>query len=146
MSADDYIKQFTSNWWLEMNKTKGVLQKDKNVNKSKFLNKSAQDINDGMISPRGNIVIKTPEGQIMPNKKDYLIATTNPNSLLSKNPAQNVTQYLIDDTKIVSTMEMVRKAVEQSTVEIVKAVSQNRDVNLNGRKVGEMINMSNNRI
>lgn len=107
---------------------------------------SLKSMNDGMISPRGNIVIKTPEGQIMPNPKDYLIATTNPNSLLSKNPSQNITQYLIDDTKIISTMEMVRKAVEQSTVEIVKAVSQNKDVNLNGRKVGEMINMSNNRI
>ena len=43
-------------------------------------------------------------------------------------------------------MEMVKKAVEQQTIEIVKAFSQNRDVNLNGRKVGEMINMSNNRI
>jgi len=109
-------------------------------------NLSPSNIDDGMISPKGNIVIKTPVGDILPNVKDYIITTTNPSSLLSNNASQNITQYLIDETKMVSTMEMVRKAVEQQTLEIVKAVSQNRDVNLNGRKVGEMINMSNNRI
>jgi hypothetical protein len=110
--------------------------------KSKFV----KEIQDGMISPQGNIVIKTPVGDILPNVKDYIITTTNPSSLLSNNASQNITQYLIDETKMVSTMEMVKKAVEQQTIEIVKAFSQNRDVNLNGRKVGEMINMSNNRI
>jgi hypothetical protein len=109
-------------------------------------NLSPSKINDGMISPNGNIVIKTPIGDILPNAKDYIITTTNPSALLSNNASQNITQYLIDETKMVSTMEMVKKAVEQQTIEIVKAVSQNRDVNLNGRKVGEMINMSNNRI
>jgi hypothetical protein len=108
--------------------------------------KSIEKIQDGMISPNGNIVIKTPIGDILPNAKDYIITTTNPSALLSNNASQNITQYLIDETKMVSTMEMVKKAVEQQTIEIVKAVSQNRDVNLNGRKVGEMINMSNNRI
>jgi len=132
MSLDKFMEVYT----------KGYVERHKEQVKTE----NTQTMNDGMISPRGNIVIKTPEGQIMPNPKDYLIATTNPNSLLSKNSSQNITQYLIDDTKIVSTMEMVRKAVEKSTEEIVKAVSQNRDVNLNGRKVGEMINMSNNRI
>jgi len=110
--------------------------------KSKFV----KELNDGMISPQGNIVIKTPVGDILPNLKDYIITTTNPSALLSNNASQNITQYLIDETKMVSTMEMVKKAVEQQTIEIVKAFSQNRDVNLNGRKVGEMINMSNNRI
>ena len=132
MSLDKFMEVYT----------KGYVERHKEQVKTE----NTQTMNDGMISPRGNIVIKTPEGQIMPNPKDYLIATTNPNSLLSKSPSKNITQYLIDDTKIVSTMEMVRKAVEKSTEEIVKAVSQNRDVNLNGRKVGEMINMSNNRI
>lgn len=144
VGLEEVMNDFSRKFY-ESSLPKGVLSNELPVG-GKFLNKNIQSMNDGMISPRGNIVIKTPEGQIMPNKKDYLIATTNPNSLLSKNPSQSITQYLIDDTKIVSTMEMVRKAVEQSTVEIVKAVSQNREVNLNGRKVGEMINMSNNRI
>lgn len=144
IGLEEVMNDFSRKFY-ESSLPKGVLSNELPVG-GKFLNKNIKSMNDGMISPRGNIVIKTPEGQIMPNPKDYLIATTNPNSLFSKNPSQNITQYLIDDTKIISTMEMVRKAVEQSTVEIVKAVSQNKDVNLNGRKVGEMINMSNNRI
>lgn len=127
LGIDDYMK----------NKTEAYIKKNP---------KSIEKIQDGMISPNGNIVIKTPIGDILPNAKDYIITTTNPSALLSNNASQNITQYLIDETKMVSTMEMVKKAVEQQTIEIVKAVSQNRDVNLNGRKVGEMINMSNNRI
>ena len=40
-------------------------------------------VNDAVINPNGGIVISTPEGQIIPNKKDSVITTTNPGGLLS---------------------------------------------------------------
>lgn len=102
-------------------------------------------INDGIISPNGKVVVQTPLGQINTNPKDYLIATPSPNELLQKN-VQQVSQFMIDDTKIVTTLQMITKAVEKSTQDIVKAVSANKDVYLNQRKVGEMFNINNQRV
>lgn len=40
-------------------------------------------VNDSMISPSGQIMISTPQGNILPNKNDSIITTTNPGGLLS---------------------------------------------------------------
>lgn len=111
----------------------------------KVVNKKNETINDGIISPNGKVVVQTPLGQINTNPKDYLIATPSPNELLQKN-VQQVSQFMIDDTKIVTTLQMVTKAVEKSAQDIVKAVSANKDVYMNQRKVGEVFNINNQRV
>jgi len=40
-------------------------------------------VNDSVINPQGGIVISTPEGQIVPNRKDSIITTTDPKGMLS---------------------------------------------------------------
>ena len=40
-------------------------------------------VNDSMISPSGQIMISTPQGNILPNKNDSIITTTNPGGLLN---------------------------------------------------------------
>lgn len=44
---------------------------------------AAAVLNDGLISPSGQIMISTPEGMIKPNKNDSIITTTDPGSLLN---------------------------------------------------------------
>ena len=39
-------------------------------------------VDDGLISPQGNVVISTPKGAIVPDKSDSIVTTTNPGGLL----------------------------------------------------------------
>ena len=39
-------------------------------------------VDDGLISPQGNVVISTPKGAIVPDKSDSIITTTNPGGVL----------------------------------------------------------------
>lgn len=51
-------------------------------------------VNDGLISPSGQILISTPEGMIKPNKNDSIITTTNPGALLSGGGSGKTDQLL----------------------------------------------------
>jgi hypothetical protein len=44
---------------------------------------SPKTVNDGLISPTGQIMISTPEGMIKPNKNDYIGLSTNPDALFN---------------------------------------------------------------
>lgn len=44
---------------------------------------SPKKVNDGLISPTGQIMISTPEGMIKPNKNDYIGLSTNPDALFN---------------------------------------------------------------
>jgi len=49
-----------------------------------------QSVNDGVVDPTGRITVSTPEGMIVPNRKDHLLFTTNPNALLNKGDDNSV--------------------------------------------------------
>ncbi len=44
---------------------------------------TAMSMSDGMINPSGKVTISTPQGMIVPDAKDSIIATTNPEGLLN---------------------------------------------------------------
>lgn len=51
-------------------------------------------VNDGLISPSGQVLISTPEGMIKPNKNDSIITTTNPGALLNGGGSGKTDQLL----------------------------------------------------
>lgn len=51
-------------------------------------------LNDGVVDPNGGIVLSTPKGQIKTNKDDYIVATTDPASLLGGGGSGKTDQLL----------------------------------------------------
>ena len=93
------------------------------------------EIKDGVISPKGKLMISTPEGQMFqPGNKDYLYATpTPPNQMLSKTipiPNQTMVQpgnkdYLYDTTTPPN--EMLSKTIPISNQTIYNNIITNTD-------------------
>lgn len=74
-------------------------------------------MHDGMISPHGNIVISTPQGAIVPDRNDSLIATTNPGGLLGGGGSD-------------------MSAVANKLDKLIDLISQGGNVYMDSKKVG----------
>jgi hypothetical protein len=110
------------------------------------------EIKDGVISPKGKLMISTPEGQMFqPGNKDYLYATTTPpNEMLSKTtPISNQTIYnnIITNTDNTNNNNNNTSNNNQETnallKEMVALMRAGGVVNMDGIKVGEVIGRSN---
>jgi hypothetical protein len=83
---------------------------------------SGKPVNDGLISPSGQILISTPEGMIKPNKNDSIITTTNPGALLNGGGGSNKAEQLLSS--------------------ILVAVQQPGGVYIDGTRAGTALGMS----
>ncbi len=83
---------------------------------------------DGVINPKGQLTISTPEGGlIIPDKKDSLIATTNPEGLLKQNSSS---------TNVYANNNSSMTGMENKLSEIANLLRRGGSVHLDSVKVG----------
>lgn len=118
-----------------------------------FSNSDTTEIKDGVISPKGKLMISTPEGKMFqPGNRDYLYATTTPpNEMLSKTtPISNQTIYNnITTTNTDNTNNNINNTSNNNQEtnallkEMVALMRAGGVVNMDGIKVGEVIGRTN---
>lgn len=77
---------------------------------------NATSIHDGLISPQGNVIVSTPKGDIIPDKSDSIITTTNPGGLLNDGGDMSVIASKLD--------------------KLIDLISQGGNVYMDSKKVG----------
>lgn len=93
-------------------------------------NSKVGTINDGLISPSGQIMISTPQGMIKPNANDSIIATTNPGALLG-GAGSSKTENIYNQTNTTKT--------EQLLSAILVKINQPAPIYMNGDRLTDSL-------